>query len=374
LLTVEGDRIPSYADSNRWCTVSGRVIDECHPYLLHSLYNLTLFSEQRADFLQEKAALDARISSEDADFIRAVQWAESAQQVLQLLDPLVAECATLDAELEALPAVCVVAYPTWEDSIHERLDCAQLKASQQALRQLGDQLAERSKTIPVYISDPRFPVDADLHPKEILRDAFRYWEPLEAVRFVEVDSLAQADVAVSWVKEFGGSPIGQAYNRNFVEIAIGDSTCFNQWQPYTDETLRTIAKHELGHVLNYSHNPDPASLMHENLTTYHRREVNATLTIPENYAYFYPTCTARPENALTYTYKVHSDLPISVYIVPSAREYEKLLDNLPFRDYPSCSEKHVRNYERTCTLDAEGGIVLYNSGSPAIATVLVSED
>jgi hypothetical protein len=99
------------------------------------------------------------------------------------------------------------------------------------------------------------------------RDAFYTWAASGIpVRFLFVDDSANAEVHVAWVDRFDDSAAGKTYwarDKNWwivgadIEIALHRPT----GEPYDQQGIRTIALHEVGHLIGLDHSPNPEDVM-----------------------------------------------------------------------------------------------------------------
>lgn len=99
------------------------------------------------------------------------------------------------------------------------------------------------------------------------RDAFYTWAASGIpLRFLFVDDSAQAEVHVVWVDRFDDSAAGKTYwerDRNWwivgadIEVALHRPS----GEAYDQQGIRTIALHEVGHLIGLDHSPNPDDIM-----------------------------------------------------------------------------------------------------------------
>ena len=109
----------------------------------------------------------------------------------------------------------------------------------------------------------------DFWPRFIDRthDAFYTWAASGVpMRFLFIDDSAQAEVHVVWVDRFDDSAAGKTYwsrDPNWwivgadIEIALHRPT----GEAYDDQMIRTIALHEVGHLIGLDHSPNVDDIM-----------------------------------------------------------------------------------------------------------------
>jgi hypothetical protein len=103
--------------------------------------------------------------------------------------------------------------------------------------------------------------------KDRTRDAFYTWAASGVpLRFLFVDDSSRAEVHVVWVDRFNDSAAGKTYwvrDKNWwivgadIEIALHRPT----GERYDSQMIRTIALHEVGHLIGLDHSPNPDDIM-----------------------------------------------------------------------------------------------------------------
>jgi len=218
-------------------------------------------------------------------------------------------------------------------------------------------LNPKSKTFSIHIDS--LPYGIDKKYENALREAISFWEKRADVTFREIDLENQADIKVSWVKEFGGKTLGHTIYTDFIEIGLGDSICLQKWKVYDYDTVLIIAQHELGHALGGKDDyENPNRIMYYSRTTKYETDIEETEVIPDGWARFYPICTKRDK--AVYSFEVTSSEPLDVYVVPSKQEFELLQNKKRFNYYQDCYENKVKFYQTVCIIPKESGIILRN--------------
>jgi hypothetical protein len=228
----------------------------------------------------------------------------------------------------------------------------------------------------VYVES--LPSDVDPTYQRAVSDAIAYWhQRLGSSLFHQTATAAEADVQVSWVKEWAGERAGMTADRRVVLVGLGDSNCLGRWRAYAYDTVKQIAIHELGHVLGMQHSPNPADPMYPVLTPKYDLMVDEDKVIPAGWAQFLPSCGH--DNPSRVEIELASDREVDLFVVPSSDSYQRLLAGQAFSYYPDCSRQKVRAASIRCTVPVGGGVVLQNrpgllgSGSPARVQIKVWE-
>lgn len=208
-------------------------------------------------------------------------------------------------------------------------------------------------------------VPPDLGPGYLaeVRAAFEAWARAGAGRFDYVPEDRTADISVQFIREWGGRTLGQHY-LGLAQIGVGDSDCGRRWQPYTLDTVRAVAVHEIGHALGHDHSPDPASIMYEEYAAEYAFQLSERVNMPPRYTRFFTVC-AHAANA-TFGFTVEADGPLNLYLVPGFAEYENIRQGKPFTHYPGCSQQAAEALAMSCTIDTRGGLVLDNRGDAEV--------
>jgi hypothetical protein len=67
--------------------------------------------------------------------------------------------------------------------------------------------------------------------------------------------------------------------------------------------------------------------------------------------------------SLEIDYSVSSSEPVNIYVLPSSKELDKLVQGKSFQHYPECAEQGVYLAEATCEIPRYGGIAIQNPTS-----------
>lgn len=91
--------------------------------------------------------------------------------------------------------------------------------------------------------------------------------------------------------------------------------------------------------------------------------LDTTITLESNSMWYYGGDSPNPSTSVTVQYAFSSSLPVSVDVVPSKADFRNALQGLDYNAYPSCAASNVRSYDKTCTLDKNGGIIIANDNT-----------
>ena len=101
------------------------------------------------------------------------------------------------------------------------------------------------------------------HTKMITSSAFSYWSSVYPdLNFRKVSSSSNADITVSWVKDFGTGVAGHTINEWFITVGLGSDAQHETWQPFSVVYVNYVLTHEIGHTLGHGHSDDPSNIMY----------------------------------------------------------------------------------------------------------------
>ena len=195
-------------------------------------------------------------------------------------------------------------------------------------------------------------------------ESTQYWQnQIPDLQFYVVDDPAKADFRVQWVKEFGVEHVGFAFGSQFMEVGLGDSNCGGNWNPFSANYVADIVKHEIGHILGYTHSDDPNDIMYPVATNYEYGLVEQDIPFVENYAYFIPVCSSK--SVTSFNYNVSTDDPsygFDVYFVPDVNSLNQWSKNEAFEHYAesSCNGQNYLSFGGVCeSVSNNSGLLIF---------------
>ncbi|HEY2850367.1 MAG TPA: matrixin family metalloprotease [Gemmatimonadaceae bacterium] len=161
---------------------------------------------------------------------------------------------------------------------HDYAEISRLLSDESGATYMDAILAARGGNVARWVERRANPVTVWVQPTTALKDfwpqfvdrthdAFYTWAAAGIpMRFLFVDDSSQAEVHVVWVDRFDDSAAGKTYwtrDPNWwivgadIELALHRPT----GEAYDDQMIRTIALHEVGHLIGLDHSPDPDDIM-----------------------------------------------------------------------------------------------------------------
>lgn len=126
---------------------------------------------------------------------------------------------------------------------------------------------------------------------------------------------------------------------------------------YIQESITKIASEDLGKDTEYE-----AKIKEGNL--FLETKIEQTFELNPGGIWYYGgdgSSFTEPIKYMDIEYSVSSSDPVTIYFVPSKKDYEKLSDMQIFNNYPSCEKDNIYKVSDSCdSLDKYGGIIILN--------------
>lgn len=181
---------------------------------------------------------------------------------------------------------------------------------------------------------------------------------IEELRFQRVYNENEADLHISWIKDYGPHTLGEAIFRSVVKVGLGATTCYNEWQSFDADTVKKIMWHEIGHSLGYGHNNNPNNVMYFQTDQRFEKDFDGVLTLDEGRGKTIPFCKGG-----TYSFSAISNDQSNGFLISvlaPGTSGQSFLDGQG-KYYPSCSgaEKYY-SLSNTCTIDNGASLMIHN--------------
>ena len=163
-----------------------------------------------------------------------------------------------------------------------------------------------------------------------------------------------ADLTVSWLKDYGSHTIGESIFKSHIKVGLGTENCNEDWQAFDASTVEKVLWHEIGHSMGYGHSNDPNNVMYwQTETKFDVEQVIADIVSPRWY-FIYKLCGEG-----NYWYSFESDdsyKGFDLYVLPPGTDPSLISIGEGFI-YTGCGEANTVAYTGTCTVLA--GAVIY---------------
>jgi hypothetical protein len=207
-------------------------------------------------------------------FVGVQMW--RAPRRVQAAVAMPADSSTADAAGNALSSVRKSSLPA--PPAPDYAEISRLLVDARGATYMDAILAARDGNVARWVERRSDPVTVWIQPTTTLkdfwpdfrgrtRDAFYTWAASGVpMRFLFIDDSSKAEVHVVWVDRFDDSAAGKTFwarDRNWwivgadIQIALHRPT----GEPYDQQMIRTIALHEVGHLIGLDHSPNPDDIM-----------------------------------------------------------------------------------------------------------------
>ncbi len=190
---------------------------------------------------------------------------------------------------------------------------------------------------------------------------FSTWNPYGA-SIRRVDNSRDADLTVSWVRDYGSEVLGQSIVRVHIKVGLGRNNCKGEWRAFDADTVNKILWHEIGHSMGYGHSTNPNNVMYYQTTTRFEVEQEISEMIPAGYAYTFPLCDSG-----TYSYSFESEnekAGFDIFVIPPGAD-SKNISTGGGRVYTGCGKENMLSYSGSCNVDSGARIYIANKSSSA---------
>ena len=172
-----------------------------------------------------------------------------------------------------------------------------------------------------------------------------------------VFNVNDADLTVSWLKDYGSHTIGQSIFKSHIKVGLGKENCQGDWQAFDAATVEKVLWHEIGHSMGYGHSSDPNNVMYWQMDTRFDVERYIADIVSPGWYFTYPLCSVG-----NYWYSFESDdssTGFDLYVLPPGTDPVEISMGGGLV-YTGCGEANTVAYTGTCNVPAGALIYIEN--------------
>jgi len=180
------------------------------------------------------------------------------------------------------------------------------------------------------------------------------------MKFQRVYSPSDANLHISWIKEYGSHVLGEAIFKSVVKVGLGQLNCHGFWQSFDSTTILKILWHEIGHSVGFGHSKDPNNIMYAVTMTTFETDYKKIITLDEGEYTSIKFC-----NGGQMGYQVSSDHESNgfyIYVITPKTNAGNFVNNNQGQYYSKCSggDNLMASYSNTCDVPAGAQLLIYN--------------
>ena len=182
--------------------------------------------------------------------------------------------------------------------------------------------------------------------------------PFYGMKFQRVYSPADANLQISWIKEYGSHVLGETIFKSVVKIGLGELNCHGFWQAFDSNTVLKVLWHELGHSLGFGHSTDPNNVMYSNTMTTFETDYKNIIILDEGVYTSIKFCNS---GLMSYQVSSDDDWGFYLYVITPETNPANFLDSNQGQFYSKCSADEVMiSYGNTCNVPAGAQLLIFN--------------
>ena len=166
-----------------------------------------------------------------------------------------------------------------------------------------------------------------------------------------------ADLTVSWLKDYGSHTIGESIFKSHIKVGLGSENCRGDWQAFDASTVEKVLWHEIGHSMGYGHSSDPNNVMYWQVETRFDVEQYIADIVSPGWYFTYELC--RGGNHWYSFESDDSDTGFDLYVLPPGTDASEISMGGGLV-YTGCGEANTVAYTGTCNVPAGALIYIEN--------------
>lgn len=192
---------------------------------------------------------------------------------------------------------------------------------------------------------------------EEVASSFASWTSYGAT-IRRVYSANNADLTISWIRDYGSHTIGESIYRAHVKVGLGSNNCVGEWRAFDSNTVKKVLWHELGHSMGYGHSSDPNNVMYFQTATRFEIENEISEIIAGGWYLTFPLCGTG-----TYSYSFETEDPntgFDLFILPPSEDPQSISRG-GGSVYVGCGEEGMHRFLGSCIVSHGASIYIANT-------------
>jgi hypothetical protein len=211
---------------------------------------------------------------------------------------------------------------------------------------------------------------ANKHYFTMVDSAITNWEYTNScLKIKKTYDSQNADIVISWVKDFGVDKLGHTTGKKFIEIGLGDSKCFDSWNGYSVSTVLSILMHEIGHSIGFDHSEDTDSIMYPTLMNIQYDRFNEQITLENKGFKVIPLCSYNLNPSFGISIKsLDENSRFNFITVPSMSDVKSWASSEEFLSVNYCESKDNNLLATTCIGIPKNSLMIIESSSEQLSS------
>ena len=173
----------------------------------------------------------------------------------------------------------------------------------------------------------------------------------------------EADLTVSWVRDYGTHVLGESIFRAHIMVGLGRTNCAGEWMAFDGDTITKTLWHELGHSVGYGHSSDQNNIMYEFGETQFAVDQEISEVVSGGWYHTVPICGP---GDYYYSFETENlNQGFDIFVLRPEADPESAIRRQS-GVYADCGRRAMQRYSDTCTVLRGSSVLIYNDSRDAI--------